>query len=211
MKQLIIIGASAMGRETCFYAQEMPHSLRVKGFLDSRKEILDDYEGYPPILGDVQSYQVQAGDVFVCAVGDPYVKMAYVKAMVEKGGEFVSIIHPTAYVAPNAIIGVGSIIAPNSCISADVSLGEHSIINVNASVSHDSVIGRGSSISPGCNIAGWCQIGESAFLGTGSVVIPHIVLGDKGRIYVAAGAVVTQSFGKGLIAGVPAKLKKEIM
>ena len=33
MKKLIIIGASAMGRETCVYAQDC--GMKVKGFLDS--------------------------------------------------------------------------------------------------------------------------------------------------------------------------------
>lgn len=210
MKQLIIIGASAMGREAFFYAREMSPGFNIKGFLDSRKDILSNYEGYPPVIGDLWSYHIQKDDVFVCAVGDPDAKMAYVKAIEEQGGEFVSIIHPTAYVAPNAKIGEGSIIAPNSCVSADVTIGDHTIINVNASVSHDCVIGCGSSISPGCSIAGWCKIGERAFLGTGAVVIPHIVLGNEGKVFVAAGATVTRSFGKGLIAGVPAELKRKI-
>ena len=39
MSRLIIIGASAMGRETSAYAHEC--GMEVKGFLDSRTNILD--------------------------------------------------------------------------------------------------------------------------------------------------------------------------
>lgn len=210
MPNLVIIGASAMGRETYRYAVEANPSVQVKGFLDSRKDILDGYDGYPPIIGDVSTYQPGQNDVFICAVGNPDAKMEYVRAIETKGGSFTSIIHPTAYVASSASIGIGAIIAPNASITADTTLGSHVIVNVNASISHDCFVGTGVSISPGCHIAGWCRIANGTFLGTGVTAIPHVTIGGNGRTLVAAGATVTQSFGSGLIAGVPAKFKKEL-
>lgn len=200
---LIIIGARAMGRETCAYAQEM--GLSVKGFLDSKADALAGFPGYPPVLAAVEDYQVANEDVFVCALGDPEYKQRYVDIIVAKGGRFVSVIHPTAYLGRNVKIGDGSIICPNATITNDTILGEHVILNVGASINHDNRIGAFSTICPGCRLAGRVTIGKYVFIGTGALLIPDVSLGDN--VYVAAGATVTKSFETGRLMGVPAALK----
>lgn len=197
---LIIIGARAMGRETCTYAQEA--GLTVKGFLDSKADALSGFVDYPPVLGAVDDYHIADGDVFVCALGDPEFKQRYVDVIVEKGGRFVSVIHPTAYVGYNVKIGDGSIICPNATITNDTILGEHVILNVGASINHDNRIGAFSTICPGCRLAGRVTIGKYVFVGTGALLIPDVSLGDN--VYVAAGATVTRSFESGRLMGVPA-------
>jgi serine acetyltransferase len=54
------------------------------------------------------------------------------------------------------------------------------------------------------------KIGDDVWLGSNSVVLPGVELGD--HIIVAAGAVVTKSFVRGncILAGVPAKIVKEL-
>lgn len=200
---LIIIGARAMGREACTYAQEA--GLFVKGFLDSKADALSGFSGYPPVLAAVEDYQILNGDVFVCALGDPEYKQRYVDIIAAKGGQFVSVVHPTAYVGHNVKIGDGSIICPNATITNDTILGEHVILNVGASINHDNRIGAFSTICPGCRLAGRVTIGKYVFVGTGALLIPDVTLGDN--VYVAAGATVTKSFESGRLMGVPAVLK----
>lgn len=203
MSRLVIIGASAMGREVCAYAWDL--GITVKGFIDSRLDVLDSYDGYPPILSSSEDYRIEADDSFVCAVGDPAQRHCYVKRTLEMGGTFLSLIHPTAYVGKNVAIGSGCIIAPNATLTADIQIGNHVIVNVNASISHDCVVGDYATLSPGCHVAGWCNLGKETFLGTHSALIPHITTGDG--VFVAAGAVVTKSIGSGRVMGVPARLK----
>lgn len=197
---LIIIGARAMGRETCTYAQEA--GMIVKGFLDSKADALFGFDDYPPVLCAVEDYQIVDGDVFVCALGDPEFKQRYVDVIAAKGGRFVSVVHPTAYVGHNVKIGDGSIICPNATITNDTVLGEHVILNVGASINHDNQIGAFSTICPGCRLAGRVTIGKYVFVGTGALLIPDVSLGDN--VYVAAGATVTKSFESGRLMGVPA-------
>ena len=197
---LIVIGARAMGRETCTYAQEA--GMTVKGFLDSKTDALSGFADYPPVLGAVEDYQIIDGDVFVCALGDPEFKQRYVDVIVAKGGRFISVVHPTAYVGHNVKIGDGSIICPNATITNDTILGEHVILNVGASINHDNRIGAFSTICPGCRLAGRVTIGKYVFVGTGALLIPDVSLGDN--VYVAAGATVTKSFESGRLMGVPA-------
>lgn len=54
------------------------------------------------------------------------------------------------------------------------------------------------------------SIGSNCWIGMNSVILPGVVLGDK--TIVGAGAVVTSSFPKGhvVIAGVPARVIKEL-
>lgn len=203
MKRLVIVGASAMGRETCAYAREC--GMDVKGFLDSRAGMLDGFGGYPPILASVEEYVVAEDDVFVCAVGDPTDKLRYVDAVAAKGGQFVSVVHPSAYIGMNVRLGDGCIICPHAVITNDCVLGDHVIVNVLASVNHDNRIGSGSTIGPGCRLAGRVAIGRGVFVGAGATLIPDIILGDG--VFVAAGAVVTKSFAGGRLMGVPAALK----
>lgn len=203
MSRLVIIGASAMGRETSAYACEC--GMEVKGFLDSRANILDGQSGYAPILCSAEEYIPECEDVFVCAVGDPLEKRKYVQLLESRGAKFVSIIHPKAYVGANVKIGVGCIVAPNASITNDSVIGAHVILNVNASVCHDNVIGDFTTICPGCCLAGRVKVGVEVFIGAGAVIIPDICLGDG--MFVAAGATVVKSFSGGRIMGTPAKLK----
>lgn len=200
MKRLVIIGARAMARETCTYAREA--GLEVKGFLDSKIDALTVCDGYPAILSSVEDYRVQSGDVFVCALGDPRWKKKYVSLIRSKGGEFVNVIHPSAYIGQNVKMGVGCIICPHVTITNDTELGNHVIVNINSSLNHDGSYGDWVTVSPGCHIAGRCTIGRSVFLGVGTTIIPDVRLGDG--VFVAAGAVVTKSFDSGRIMGVPA-------
>ena len=199
--KLVIVGASALGRETYKYAQDC--GIEVRGFLDSRTHLLDEMVGYPPVLGSVETYEVKPDDVFVCAVGEPEPKRRYVGML--PTAKWISIVHPTAFVGTNARIGVGCIIRPFALIGNDAAIGDHVTIGVQSQIAHDCVIGDFVSISPGCHVAGWCKIGEDVFVGVGATVIPHVELG-KG-VYLAAGAVVTKSCSAGRLMGVPARIK----
>ena len=200
MSKLVIVGARAMGRETCAYACEC--GMEVKGFLDSKANALNGFDGYPPILDSVESYHPCDDDVFIVALGEPEFKVKYARIIAEKGGKFVSVIHPTSYVGKNVRIGAGCIICPNTTITNDTEVGSHVVINIGASVSHDNCIGDGSTICPGVRLAGRVKIGKGVFVGTGALLIPDVHLGDN--VFVAAGAVVTKSFDKGHVMGVPA-------
>lgn len=201
--ELVIIGARAMGREACVYAEES--GLCVKGFLDSKEDALDGFSGYAPILGDVETYEPLPSDVFVCALGEPEMKRKYVELVARRGGRFVSVVHPTAYVGRNVVLGEGCIICPYAILTADVVLGKHVIVNVGASINHDNRIGDYTTICPGCQLAGRVKLGSAVFVGTGAALIPDVTLGDD--VFVAAGAVVTQSFVSGRLMGVPAVCK----
>lgn len=192
-----------MGRETCVYAQES--DVAVKGFLDDKSDALDGFQGYPKILGSVEEYTVEEDDAFVIALGDGMLRQKYAEIISAKGGRFLKIVHPTAYIGKNVELGDGCIVCPNVTISNDTTIGSHVIVNVGTTINHDNRISNYATICPGCHLAGRVKLNAGVFLGTGTTIIPDIALGDN--VYVAAGSIVTKSFFSGRLMGVPAKQK----
>ena len=91
MKNLIIIGARGFGRE--YYnglklREDYGKDFVIKGFLDDKYDALSTFRGYAPILNSVEDYVIESGDVFTCALGDPYYRKKYVDIIKEKGGSF---------------------------------------------------------------------------------------------------------------------------
>lgn len=202
--RLVIIGASGLGREVYSIAEVA--GIAVKGFLDSRTDILDSTPGYPPLLGSPEDYGIEAGDVFVCAVGDADQRRRYVDMFAARGARFVSVVHPTAIFAHNASIGEGCIVRQYAVIGSDARIGNHVQVGPLSTVAHDCVLEDYVTVSPGCNIAGWCRLREGVFLGVQSAVVPRAELGRG--VFVAAGAAVVSSFESGRLMGVPAREKK---
>lgn len=203
-KRLIIIGASAMGR-SAFHSAEETGLYDVAGFLDSRPNILDAFPHCPKILAAPENYQPQPGDHFICAVGDSLPRQKYVEQMKTRGGVFVSIVHPSAYIGADIQLGTGCIVCPGAVLTCDGQIGDHVIINVCCSISHDATIKDFVTLSPSCALAGRCTLKQGAFLGIGVHVAPDVTIGE--HAIVGAGATVIRDIPANAVAvGCPAKV-----
>lgn len=207
MTRLIIIGARALGREVCNYAREAGHF--VQGFLDDKTDALDGLSGYPPVLGSVEQWTISPDDRFVCAIGDSRMRAKYVRMIMEKGGQFISILHPTAYVGPNVTMGEGCIACPYAVIDCDLTLGCHVVVNAHAYVPHDCLLEDCVTLSPGVHLGGRVIVRRETFLGINASTISDIEIGAYS--IVAAGACVTNNLPDHVMAaGVPAEIKKHL-
>ena len=192
--RLIIVSAGRMSREVFTWATQAIAAgapYRIKGFLDNRANILAGYNYEGGILGDVDSYEIQEGDVFIGAVGEPKDKVKYYTPIIERGGRFVNVIHPLANIGTNVRLGSGIVMAPFTVVNADAAIGDHVAIGTFSNVGHDSVVGDWCQISSHCGINGHAALGEGAFLGSHACVIPGITVGDWA--FVGAGSVVIRN------------------
>lgn len=207
MKQLLIIGARGWGREVYDIAKaciDAGANFSVKGFLDDKVDALDGYDNYPPIIGPVETYDIQKDDVFICALGDVNYKKQYAEIILNKGGEFVSLVHPTAVLGTNAKIGKGCIVGAHANLSNDTSIGDFVTFSIKAGMGHDSTIGDYSHIGGICMISGFVAIGESVTMHPGCLVVPHRKIGDNAII--GTGSVVLGNVKAGVtVFGNPAK------
>jgi len=139
----------------------------------------------------------------ICAVGSPKLRQRLVDRWHQQ--DYLTLVSRRAWIAPNAIVGPGSNIAPLASVNRNAKIGAHVLVNPGAVLSHDVVVGDFVTIGPACALAGRVSIGSAAFLGIGATVINGIRIGDAA--YVAAGAVVVEDVPDGqLVMGVPARV-----
>ena len=207
--ELIIVGVGGLGREVLDYAQDMATkegSFEIKGFLDDDPEALKEntFNLSVPVIGNSHSYEIQENDRFLVAVAEPDIRRAIVQRLESKGAQFMSIVHPLAYVSPSATLGKGCLISPFATIATNTRLGDHVVLGFYAHVGHDAIVGSYSILSPYAAINGNSHLGERGFLGTHSVITPGISAGDF--VQVSAGSVLYDNIHSNRIAiGNPAK------
>ncbi|MDR5829796.1 acetyltransferase [Caballeronia sp. LP006] len=191
IRNLIIVGAGALGREVLVWSQQAIAAgtpWKVKGFLDSRTDMLDGFACGAPIIGSPEAYLPLDDDIFLCAIGDPSQKRAYVTLLEDKGAEFGILVHPTALVGRDVKLGAGSIICPFTQMSCDIDVGRHVFIGTHSSVAHDTSIGSYTQICGACQLNGHVNVGEEVFIASSATLLPKCNVGD--RAYVGAGSVV---------------------
>lgn len=207
MKHLVIIGARRFCRAVYDLAISMPtyqKEFDVKGFLDDNLEALNGYENYPPVLSSVEAYEIQPDDVFVCALSDVTYKKHYTEMILNKGGEFMTIIHPSVHLGTNVIVGSGCIIAGNVWLDSDTHVDDYVIIQTGTLIGHDCHIDKWSTIDSLCFLGGYVHVEESVIIHPHSSIIPHKTVHSKAVVNIAS-VVIRDVTENTTVMGNPAK------
>lgn len=185
MKKLVIIGAGGMGRSVyCIAKGGIGYGTEfvVKGFIDDDLSQLDNFEGYPPVLGTIDDYVIEEDDVFVCSIGDTKTKKLLCEKLKARGAKFQTLIHKTAIVRQNAKIGDGCIIADFASVGADCTIGENSLVQAFAIAAHDCKIGNYVRIDTHATCVGGVVIEDTATIHTSAVVSHNVVVGEGATV-----------------------------
>ncbi len=209
---LYIVGAGGFGREVLAYARDVLSSsssslpFTIAGFLDDNPDALHgrDTAGVV-VVGSLSSLAPGRDDRFVIAVGDPRTRRALSLSLSARGvtaESFVSIVHPTAYVAGS--VAPGCILAPFSFVGPGARLAAHCALNTYASAGHDASLGEHCVLSPYAVVNGEVILEDGVFLATQAAVVPGKRIGAWSKL--AAGAVAHADLAAGTLAlGNPAK------
>lgn len=163
----------------------------------------------PEIHSDIGTVKDITHKRVIICIGDALVRRRVFSELNDRGVRFGTVIHPLAYVAGTAKIGVGSIICPFAFVGAFASVGSNCALNVGAIVGHDVTLGDSTVLSPGADINGWAETGEAAFIGAGAILHPKARLGAFGKL--SSGSVLNMRVGDGfLMHGNPAKGRQMI-
>ena len=100
-----------------------------------------------------------------------------------------------AHILHNCKIGRGSIMAPFSLLTSNITVGKFFHSNVYSSIAHDCIIGDFVTLAPGARVNGNIHVEDHAYIGSGAVIkqgTPEkpLVIG-KGSV-IGMGAVVTK-------------------
>ena len=154
MKSLLIIGAGS-------FSPEVDELARLVGYTETA--FLDDNpdSAYSsPIIGttaDIERLR-EKYDTAIVALGHNRDRMRFHRELKRNGYTVPTLIHPTAYVSPDAAISPGCIIRAHAVVSRYVKLGEACIINVGALLDHHVEIGEGCHILMGAVIRGKVKV-----------------------------------------------------
>ena len=159
IKPLIILGSGGYGRTVADISEQLGYSPII---------VLDDADSDHP-LSAFSSY-IDENTSFIPAFGNNAFRMEWINKIEESGGQLVTLIHPTAYVSPTAIINQGTVILPHAIINTDVVVGKGCIINLGAIVDHGCILEEGVHICLGAIVKGENRIEKCSKIEAGEVI-----------------------------------------
>ena len=182
----VVVGAGGFGREVAWIASLA--GIEVVGFCDDAPDKAEGVYGGLPLLGSVEKAvrALPGGTRFHVAVGRNEARRSLTARAIAVGLEPVSVIAPTAVIAPGVQIGAGSFVGANAVLSVGVRVGQGVIVNHLASIGHDVSIGDFAQICPCAGLSGGVTVGEEALLGTNASVVPLKRIGNKAVVGIGA-------------------------
>lgn len=186
MRDLFIVGAGGFGREAVWTVERINKAAQqplwnVIGFSDDDPaKASGNFEGYPMLGSCEKASQDYPGASVFIAIGDNKIREAIYRRL--RGHDFPAFIDPSAQVSPTTEFRHGTFIAPEAVVSVGTEIGKFVIINARAGVGHDSIVGDFSNICPGVSLSGHTQLGKGVFMGTNSCTAPGLKIGDEATI-----------------------------
>ncbi len=204
MHKIFVFGASGHAK-VVFDCIRRQGQYQVDAFIAGAASQLEGL----PVLGEDSPWDKRGVRHGVIAVGDNWIRSRIAEKILSRcpDFEFVSIIHPSAVIAPSAKIGAGCVVFAGSVLNPDCEIGRHCIVNTRASIDHDSTFGDFVSLAPGATLGGTAKVGDFTAIGLGASIIHGIQIGS--HVVVGAGAVVTDNIPDLTVAfGVPCKVQR---
>lgn len=193
MKKVIVVGCGGHAKVVTDIIKLSGDD--VIGYLDDRNSV----EGFN-IIGTTKDIGVNEEAYYFIAIGNCEVR----KRLMQNYCKWYTAIHPTAAIAKDTQIGVGTCFMANSVLNSGALIGKGVIVNTGATVDHDCIIDDYVHIAPGVHISGTVNIGECTWIGVGSTIINNVSICAYSMI--GAGTVVVKSIEQeGTYVGVPAR------
>lgn len=206
-KPVLILGAGGHGGVLIEALRRL--GVAVVGVLDSDPARQGSSFCDVPVLGDDDAARAFAPDAVLLAngigsVSRPVERERIFRAFKDKGYRFVTIRHPDASLAEDAVLGEGCQILAGAVVQNGVRIGANSLANLGALIAHDCRIGDHVHIGPGAALSGNVRVSDGCHLGIGAAVVQGVTIG-RGAV-VGAGAVVLRDVTEGsTVVGIPAR------
>ena len=184
ISRILVVGAGGFGREVLQWARDAwaERASLIEGFLSAEKDRLHVRDDVPGIIASPEDFFPESGDALLLAIGIPAARRRVAELLKSRGATFLTLIHPTAIVAPTATIGGGSILCPYSILSDAARIGECVLMNYHTSLGHDASAGDYAVLSPYAALGGNAHIAEDVFLGMHASVGPAKRIGARSKV-----------------------------
>jgi len=208
---MLIGGAKGFAKEILEILRQSD-KLDSVAFYDDINQDIGDYlfDRFPVLKSpeEAKAFFEKYGKEFTVGIGNPPNRYKLYRLFESLGGIFTSVISPYARIGGFGVeIGEGVNIMTYAVLTTDIHVGKGSLINLAATVGHDVFMDEFVELAPAVNVSGKVSIGKFSFIGTGSVILPGVKIGNN--VTVGAGAVVSKDLPDNAVAvGVPAKIIK---
>ena len=165
---IVIVGAGGFAREIrCLLPEFLgEQDYQFKGFLGKDQGVPNADDIGNLVLGDPETYEPANNDRFILAIGNMPARRRTVEALLAKGAEFLTLVHPQALVAPTASLGQGALIYPFAAVSNNARLEDFVKLNYYASVGHDTQLGKYCLLAPYATVNGFGVLADDVYLST---------------------------------------------
>ncbi len=202
-KNLLVLGAGGHAKVVadCAFATGQWNKI---SFLDDRfpkLTMLNNWE----VIGKISELSkfLTVYPELALGVGSNSLRLDWLQFGLSEGFHFPVIIHPSAVISSFADIDKGSVVFAGAVLNIHAKLGAACIINTGANVDHDCTLADGVHISPGASLAGEVIVGKEAWVCMGAQITQGRNIGKSA--IVGAGAVVLNDVGAhSTVVGVPA-------
>lgn len=179
-------------------------------YLDDRTNEI--YFGHRIIGSNNELFQQNLeGKNFAISVGNNDIRSELFSKIKNRGGNLVTLIHPTAIVSKYAVIKDGVQIFANAIIDPDTEIDEDTIISSKSSVLHGCRIGKHTFLAPDVVLGANTMVEDYAFIGLNATIISNKANLIGKHSVVGASAVVAKTVEENtLVVGMPAKEIKAI-
>ncbi len=164
MKKLIILGAGGYGRTVADLARQL-------GCYESIL-FLDDGSTGADILGACDRFREFSGegaDIYP-AFGNNDLRLRWLRTLAEAEIPVPTLIHPRAYISPEATLGRGVVVLPMAVVNTEVRVCDGCIVNIGALVDHGTVLEAGVHLAPGAIVKAENRIPTGRKIESGSVI-----------------------------------------
>ncbi len=207
MKRLLIIGAGGHAQvvaDTVLRMRDAGADIEPVGYLDDDPRLSGEIRLGLPVIGPLASINAVEHDALVIAIGNNRTRRMVYERLLDCGERFVVACHPSAIVAPDAIVAVGTVIGARVVVNTGAIIGANAILNTGCIIEHHNRIGAHAHIAPGAVLGGDVIVGDGALVGIGATVLPQRTVGEWS--IVGGGALVADAVANGaVVAGVPAR------
>ena len=162
--KLLILGAGGYGKTVADVAKQTGEFEKIA--------FLDDGRAGSGVLGRCEEYAMFCDEdtAVYPAFGNNALRMEWLEVLMEEGIQIPTLVHPSAYVSPTAVLGEGTVVLPMAVVNTGVTVGSGCIINIGALIDHDTVIEDGVHLAPGAIVKAENRIAEGSKIDSGEVI-----------------------------------------
>ncbi|QWF79790.1 NeuD/PglB/VioB family sugar acetyltransferase [Amycolatopsis sp. CA-230715] len=207
MRELLLVGAGGLAREVLAAVRARPGVWAPLGMLDdSAARHGSTVDGVPVLGGSELVHEHPDAAVVVCVANSarPAGRLAVARKLGLPDERWATVVHPAASVPEGASLGPGTVLLAGTVLTTPLRVGAHVLAMPHVLLTHDDEIADGVTFAGRATLAGGVRVGESAYLGQGSMIREGVTIGAEAVI--GMGAVVLSDVPAGQVwAGVPAK------